>query len=79
MSIEIRLDKRIASVEILKQFENLLEIKIDDKIYQVDLCIMTKVYFRFWRMAIRLILNWFRKQNRNTIRHIPFMILTTLK
>jgi biotin carboxyl carrier protein len=37
MSIEIRLDKRIASVEILKQFENLLEIKIDDKIYQVDL------------------------------------------
>ena len=37
MSIEIRLDKRIASVEILKQFENLLEIKIDGKIYQVDL------------------------------------------
>jgi len=37
MSIEIRLDKRIASVEILKQYENLLEIKVDDKIYQVDL------------------------------------------
>ncbi|HZL12049.1 MAG TPA: acetyl-CoA carboxylase biotin carboxyl carrier protein subunit [Prolixibacteraceae bacterium] len=37
MSIEIKLDKRIASVEILKQFENLLEIKVDDKIYQVDL------------------------------------------
>jgi len=37
MSTEIRLDKRIASVEILKQFENLLEIKVDDKIYQVDL------------------------------------------
>jgi len=37
MSTQIRLDKRIASVEILKQFENLLEIKVDDKIYQVDL------------------------------------------
>jgi biotin carboxyl carrier protein len=37
MSIEIKLDKRIASVEILKQFENLLEIKVDNKIYQVDL------------------------------------------
>jgi len=37
MSIEIKLDKRIASVEILKQFENLLEIKVDDKIYQLDL------------------------------------------
>ena len=37
MSIEIKLDKRIASVEILKQYENLLEIKVDDKIYQVDL------------------------------------------
>ena len=37
MSIEIKLDKRIASVEILKQFENLLEIMVDDKIYQVDL------------------------------------------
>jgi len=37
MSIEIRLDKRIATVQILKQFENLLEIKVDDKIYQVDL------------------------------------------
>ena len=37
MSIEIKLDKRIASVEIIKQFENLLEIKVDDKIYQVDL------------------------------------------
>ena len=37
MSIEIRLDKRIASVKILKQYENLLEIKVDDKIYQVDL------------------------------------------
>ena len=37
MSIEIKLDKRIASVEILKQFENLLEIKVDDKIYQIDL------------------------------------------
>ena len=37
MSIEIKLDKRIASVEVLKQFENMLEIKVDDKIYQVDL------------------------------------------
>lgn len=37
MSIEIKLDKRIATVQILKQFENLLEIQVDDKIYQVDL------------------------------------------
>ncbi len=37
MSIEIKLDKRIASVEILKQFENLLEIKVDEKVYQIDL------------------------------------------
>jgi len=37
MSFEIKLDKRIASVEILKQFENLLEIRVDEKIYQVDL------------------------------------------
>jgi len=37
MSVEIKLNKRIASVEILKQFENLLEIRVDDKIYQVDL------------------------------------------
>lgn len=37
MSIQIKLDQRIASVEILKQFENLLEIKVDNKIYQVDL------------------------------------------
>lgn len=37
MSVEIKLDKRIASVKILKQFENLLEIKVDDKIYQIDL------------------------------------------
>jgi biotin carboxyl carrier protein len=37
MSIEIKLGKRIASVEILKQYENLLEIKVDDKVYQLDL------------------------------------------
>ncbi len=37
MSVQIKLDHRIASVEILKQFENLLEIKVDDKIYQIDL------------------------------------------
>ena len=37
MSVDIKLDKRIASVEILKQYENLLEIKVDDKVYQVDL------------------------------------------
>ena len=29
MSIEIKLEKRIASVEIIKQFENLLEIRVD--------------------------------------------------
>lgn len=37
MSIEIKLNERIASVQILKQFENLLEIKVDDKTYQIDL------------------------------------------
>jgi biotin carboxyl carrier protein len=37
MSVQIKLDNRIASVSILKQFENLLEIKVDDKIYQIDL------------------------------------------
>ena len=37
MSVDIKLDQRIASVEILKQYENLLEIKVDDRIYQVDL------------------------------------------
>jgi len=37
MSVEIKLDKRIASVKLLKQFENLLEIKVDDKVYQIDL------------------------------------------
>lgn len=37
MSIEIKIGKRIASVEILKQYENLLEIKVDEKVYQVDL------------------------------------------
>jgi biotin carboxyl carrier protein len=37
MSVQIKLNKRIASVQILKQFENLLEIKVDEKIYQIDL------------------------------------------
>jgi biotin carboxyl carrier protein len=37
MSVQIKIDKRIASVEIIKQFENLLEIKVDYTIYQVDL------------------------------------------
>ena len=37
MSIEIKLNERIASVKILKQYENLLEIQVDDKIYQIDL------------------------------------------
>jgi len=37
MSVQIKLDKRIASVSVLKQFANLIEIKVDDKIYQVDL------------------------------------------
>jgi len=37
MSIEIKLNERIASVKILKQFENLLEIQVGDKVYQVDL------------------------------------------
>jgi biotin carboxyl carrier protein len=37
MSLEIKLDKRIATVEIIKQYETLLEIKVDDRVYQIDL------------------------------------------
>lgn len=37
MSIEIKLDNRVASVELLEQNENLLKVKVDDKIYDVDL------------------------------------------
>jgi biotin carboxyl carrier protein len=37
MSVQIKLDKRIASVSVLKQYANLMEIKVDEKIYQIDL------------------------------------------
>lgn len=37
MSIEIKLNERIASVELLEQNNNLLKIKVDDKIYDIDL------------------------------------------
>lgn len=37
MSIEIKLDKRVAAVQLLEQNENFLKIKVDDKIYDVDL------------------------------------------
>lgn len=37
MSIEIKLDNRVASVELLEQNENFLKVKVDDKVYDVDL------------------------------------------
>lgn len=37
MSIEIKLDNRVASVELLEQNENFLKVKVDEKIYDVDL------------------------------------------
>ena len=37
MPVEIKLDKRIAWVNLLNQDGNLLEIEVDDKVYKVDL------------------------------------------
>ena len=37
MPVEIKLDKRVAWVNLLKQDGNLLEIEVDDKVYKVDL------------------------------------------
>lgn len=37
MPIEIKLGDRIASVKVLNQNENLLEIMVDDQVYHVDL------------------------------------------
>ena len=37
MSIEIKLHNRTAKLEILNQEGNILEIKVDDKIYKIDL------------------------------------------
>ncbi len=37
MSIEIKLNDRFALVEIVRQEGNLLQVKVDDKIYNVDL------------------------------------------
>ena len=37
MSIEIKLANRIAAVELLEQNENLLKLKVDDNVYDVDL------------------------------------------
>lgn len=37
MPVEIKLGDRIASVKVLNQNENLLEIMVDDKVYKVDL------------------------------------------
>lgn len=37
MSIEIKLNNRVASVETISQTGNFLEIKVDDKIYKIDL------------------------------------------
>ena len=37
MSVEIKLNNRYARVEILKQVDNLLSVKVDDTIYDIDL------------------------------------------
>jgi biotin carboxyl carrier protein len=37
MSVEIKLNNRYARVEILKQDDNLLSVKVDDTIYNIDL------------------------------------------
>jgi biotin carboxyl carrier protein len=37
MSIEIKINNRFARVEILEQNNNLLKVRVDDKIYDIDL------------------------------------------
>ena len=37
MSVEIKINDRVASVEVVSQKGNLLEIKVDNKIYNIDL------------------------------------------
>jgi biotin carboxyl carrier protein len=37
MSVEIKINGRIAKVEILEQNDNLLKVRVDDTIYDVDL------------------------------------------
>jgi biotin carboxyl carrier protein len=37
MSVEIKVNDRFAKVEILEQFDNLLKVRVDDKIYELDL------------------------------------------
>ena len=37
MSVEIKINNRIAHVELLEQNDNLLKVKVDDLIYDIDL------------------------------------------
>jgi biotin carboxyl carrier protein len=37
MSVEIKLDDRFAKVELLEQNDNFLRVRVDDKIYDLDL------------------------------------------
>lgn len=37
MSVEIKINHRIAHVELLEQNNNLLKVKVDDRIYDIDL------------------------------------------
>lgn len=37
MSVEIKINNRFARVEVLEQNDNLLKVKVDDKIYDIDL------------------------------------------
>jgi biotin carboxyl carrier protein len=37
MSVEIKINNRFAKVEVLEQYDNLLKVRVDDKIYDLDL------------------------------------------
>jgi biotin carboxyl carrier protein len=37
MSVEIKINNRTAHVELLEQHDNLLKVKVDDQIYDIDL------------------------------------------
>ena len=37
MSVEIKIDNRLAKVELLEQHDNLLKVRVDDRMYDIDL------------------------------------------
>lgn len=37
MSVEIKINNRLAKVELLEQNDNLLKVRVDDRIYNIDL------------------------------------------